>query len=61
VDELKKERYNASRKAKGKGDGMNTPVTAGGLCGKLGMSRQDYYKAHMERQKNGSGGRLTTG
>jgi hypothetical protein len=29
---------------------MKAPVTVGGLCGKLGMSQQDYYKARMKRQ-----------
>ncbi|MDR1147478.1 MAG: IS3 family transposase [Spirochaetaceae bacterium] len=30
---------------------MRSALTVGGLCGKLGMSRQNYYKARRERQR----------
>jgi transposase InsO family protein len=30
---------------------MNSALTVEGLCGKLGMSRQNYYKARRERQR----------
>jgi hypothetical protein len=52
AEELKKkQRYNARQVAKGKWDSMKAAVTVGKLCGKLGMSRQKYYKARTERQR----------
>ncbi|MDR1095321.1 MAG: hypothetical protein LBL31_02920 [Spirochaetaceae bacterium] len=30
---------------------MKTPFAVGQLCGKLGMSRQNYYKARQRRQR----------
>jgi transposase len=30
---------------------MKTPFTVGGLCQKLGMSRQNYYKSRRKRQR----------
>jgi hypothetical protein len=37
---------------------MNTPVTVGGLCRKLGMSRQNYYQGRRERQRREADGGL---
>jgi hypothetical protein len=37
TEELKKERYNACRAARDKGDSMKTPFAAGRLCRKPGM------------------------
>ncbi|MDR1232459.1 MAG: IS3 family transposase [Spirochaetaceae bacterium] len=38
---------------------MKIPVTAGGLCRKLGMSRQNYYKSRRERQRREADSGLT--
>jgi transposase InsO family protein len=48
----KKQRFNACRKAKKEGDSMNYGMRVGELCGKLGMSRQNYYKARTVRRRH---------
>jgi transposase InsO family protein len=37
---------------------MNNRITVGALCGKLGMTRQNYYKARRQRQRNEADGGL---
>jgi hypothetical protein len=49
TESLKKERYNACRGAKEKGDSMRYVMTVGQLSRKLGMGRQNYYKSRLER------------
>jgi hypothetical protein len=38
---------------------MNKRITVGALCGKPGMSRQNYYKARRQRQRKETDGGLT--
>jgi hypothetical protein len=37
---------------------MNGRITVGALCGKLGMTRQNYYKARRQRQRKEADGGL---
>jgi hypothetical protein len=45
----KKNVVTLAERRKARGDGMKAAVTVGGLCRKLGMSRQNYYQGRRER------------